>query len=380
MDGSHASDLVGQWLITAPGPEQDQLIVSLDPAPPDRKIIYGVASYAWFPHGVAPGGEVYEVAVSVIDHKLRAEARLLVTYNGNFQSSPAGNELIVRAEIERVGSSNLSLTLTSGPRQGRVFRLERLDLHSPPRLDGELLSWDEYCAWAHRQARVNEASDLMIYRGHKRSTYPLRSSFHRTGRSDLRRYLFNARELSHRISAVTGRRFDLHTFEQQLELFGVAQHHGYPSPFLDWTTSPFIAAYFAFASNARRKNEHDQDVRVRVIQCNAGRIQPRPPITDLLDPRPAVMTARVEATQNLRIVPQQSVFTFTNIVDIEQMLLQVSAAQGRQLLTAIDLRLDERDTALSDLRAMGITEGSMFPGIDGTCRDLGQLHFGVLDE
>jgi len=78
---------------------------------------------------------------------------------------------------------------------------------------------------------------------------------------------------------------------------------------------------------------------------------------------------------NNRAMPQQSIFMLSTVVDIEKYIEVVENKLGGRLMTKIDLPLSEARTALSALRSMGITEGSLFPGLDGVCKELRDRFF-----
>jgi len=46
-------------------------------------------------------------------------------------------------------------------------------------------------------------------------------------------------------------------------------------------------------------------------------------------------------------------------------------------LTAIDLPVREREKVVCELGYMGITAGSMFPGLDGACEELKERNFDI---
>jgi hypothetical protein len=49
----------------------------------------------------------------------------------------------------------------------------------------------------------------------------------------------------------------------------------------------------------------------------------------------------------------------------------------RRHLTIIDIPFTEKRIVLKELRLMGITHGSLFPGLDGVCRSFQEQHFGT---
>jgi hypothetical protein len=83
------------------------------------------------------------------------------------------------------------------------------------------------------------------------------------------------------------------------------------------------------------------------------------------------------AIDNERVIPQQAVSIVTNIDDIEQYIRFCEDMQKKQFLSIIDLPVKERTKVLRELSYMGITAGSLFPGLDGACEELRDKFFEI---
>jgi len=215
-----------------------------------------------------------------------------------------------------------------------------------------------------------------IFRG-QTSTRRLRTAYHRTGRADMRRFLIEDIPTLHRhLSARTRHVFDLTNALQNAAFFNLAQHHGYPTPLLDWTYSPFVGAFFAYhrvkSSEATRASD-DQKVRIFVFD-KVQWCSDMPPVLNLSARWQHFSILEPIAIGNERLIPQQALSSFTTVDDIETYIRSRETANKRYL-DAIDLPLRERDLVIRELRLMGITAGSLFPGLDGACEELRDRFF-----
>jgi hypothetical protein len=155
-------------------------------------------------------------------------------------------------------------------------------------------------------------------------------------------------------------------------LLNLGQHHGFPTPLLDWTDSPFIAAFFAFRDKPSRRRPRAADSAVRIFILDLKKWVPRNVIS-IGEVRAAFEPFWLGARDNPRALPQQSVNMFSNIVDIEGHVQTVS--QDVTVLRRIDIPISERPIVMHQLRLMGITAASLFPGLDGVCQALAEAYF-----
>jgi hypothetical protein len=230
------------------------------------------------------------------------------------------------------------------------------------------MSWDQFKKDIEKRRKIR-----FIYRGQK-EPWCLKTSFHRHKRYRINEFIVNdIKQMHRRLSALTNHFFNLSNPEENGAFFNLLQHHGYPTPLLDWSNSPYVAAFFAFRD---RPINYSNDGNVRIYIFNEPEWRKDFNQIQNLNP-PFLHLSVIEfiALNNPRLMPQQSVTTVTNIDDIESYILEKQAINGKKYLEVIDIPAKQREKAMQDLRFMGITAGSMFPGIEGVCEEMKENNF-----
>lgn len=201
----------------------------------------------------------------------------------------------------------------------------------------------------------------IVYRGQTDAHWPIQATLDRARgfANDEERARYQTQLLDDFRREATG----LEHFAQQespkgesLEL--LARHHGLPSMILDWTRSPFVAAFFAFDGVLDRPNLD----RVAVYALPLVWLPEKEfgNDIDLIDNPELLWT-------NVRAVEQHSVFMRVKTREpIDQKL-------GGSILKA-EFPASEARLALRSLSKMGIDARSLFRDLDGAARSVRNRH------
>ncbi len=124
----------------------------------------------------------------------------------------------------------------------------------------ELDSWQHYFDYVH-QEMLNYGNGTSVWRGHRCDNWSLESTLDRlVKRAQIpmaEQDHFRRSHLEQFIFAARGRRgSNPPNIEEENNWWALGQHHGLASPLLDWTTSPFVAAYFAFIGLGQDQTGH----------------------------------------------------------------------------------------------------------------------------
>ena len=230
----------------------------------------------------------------------------------------------------------------------------------------ECNSWDQFNGWAQR---VRSDHDAVIFRGHGDKRFTLKTTLHRQHRNRMERYCAELLpRFKARAEAAMGMRFDINSGDDYATVLGLAQHHGLPTPMLDWTESPYVAAFFAFADALANVDIRLDATHVRIFALTRKFVDATSP-SSVSIPQISrfVSSLQISPVHNPRLLAQQGRFLVTNISDLESFLLWGQENTHETFLHAVDLPVALAAQVLEDLAYMGLHAGNLFPGLDGVC-------------
>jgi hypothetical protein len=239
----------------------------------------------------------------------------------------------------------------------------------------ELKSWSEFTdILSEIKGEINEAekpegaaSNLILYRGQSNSTWLLNTTLERYSADSwlVQDYINLLAKCAPEIESFMDRewKFSNTVWKWGLPLPGLdfwihVRHCGFPSPILDWTESPYIAAFFAL----QEKSSHDEKASIFVYTEHPGGFKSE------WEVEPSISVIQGNLKTHKRHFLQQSKYTLCmqplskgySFVSHQLVFNGLDSQRGRQdVLYKISIPRSERFKALSSLNEMNINSFSL---------------------